>query len=91
MPKKKDDPWRGTGRTTGLILTAIGNALLNPGKVVLFVDHAMMTRDHSRKMQESVEEIIASLGLRLRVRRRVKNSLGILSLVPPKIPDWMAR
>ena len=33
------DPKRATGRTTGLMLQAIGKAIENPGKEVEFIDH----------------------------------------------------
>jgi hypothetical protein len=36
---KQDDKNRGTGRTTGLILIAIGNSSLSRGEWVAFTDH----------------------------------------------------
>lgn len=37
--KDMHDPFRGSGRTTGLILQAISQALLSPGSKIIFRDH----------------------------------------------------
>ncbi len=69
MPKTTDDPARGTGRTTGLMLQAMANAILNPDQDVEFVDHAPASVESARLLEWCLKDHARALGLTLRVRR----------------------
>lgn len=81
------DPLRGTGRSTGLLLKAIGEALLNHCTWVEFVDHAHdatypATPQHAEMWLETFEHLHLQLGLRcMRVRTR-GSRIWIISLAP---------
>ena len=89
MPKKTriktDDPMRGTGRTTGLMLIAIGDALLHPGQWRRFQDHRPITAATAVLYSCPLGRLCAKLGLKMRVRRgamrRNGNVVEIMSLV----------
>jgi hypothetical protein len=84
-----DDPRRGTGRSTGLMLKAISEALLNHCTWVEFVDHAYdatypATPQHADMWLETIEMVCSELGLRsMRVRTR-GNRIWIISLAPTR-------
>lgn len=54
-----EDPLRGTGRTTGLMLVAIGKAMLAPDEWVEFVDHAPTCRWGRRELAKVVRMFCA--------------------------------
>lgn len=60
-PTKPDNPKRGTGRTTALMLHAIADALESPDQLVRFVDHAdhpvCMNRTYIRCIQDTVRRL----------------------------------
>jgi len=60
-----DDTMRGTGRTTGLMLKAIGEALRFPASEVEFKDHHRMTIDSAKKMRRDLQSMADRLGLRI--------------------------
>ena len=60
---------RGTGRTTGLMLQALGKALTACGKEVEFVDHTPHTYASAHAMQRRLTQIVSSLGLCMQVNR----------------------
>jgi len=64
-----DDLNRGTGRTTGLMLCALGNALLAPSTEVEFVDHWPQTHSVARELKQHLAHMAESLGLHIAVRR----------------------
>jgi len=66
---RKDDPLRGTGRTTALMLQAIAGALLRPNEFVPFKDHCpkgclATTRAHC----DTICHLIDLLGLSMTIR-----------------------
>ena len=63
-----DDPYRGTGRTTGLIFQAIGNAILARGPEVEVVDHYPHTRCSAEKIGKQIQTIVKAAGLLMDVR-----------------------
>ena len=63
-----DDKCRGTGRTTGLMLLALGNASLARGEYVPFVDHCEMSVGSARIHKECIELLAKKLGLDVDVR-----------------------
>jgi hypothetical protein len=64
---------RATGRTTALRLSAISEALSNPGKEIEFVDHYPHTfasaRDHAQTLRNVIERL-GLLNIRIWVRGR---------------------
>lgn len=77
-----DDPLRGTGRTTGLMLKAISEALLNHCTWVEFSDHHNQCREKAAMWVEVLEMLCGQLGLRdMRIRCR-GNQVWIISLAP---------
>jgi hypothetical protein len=64
-----DDPNRGTGRTTGLMLQALGNAALRRGAEVEFVDHWKHTYRAAGCMKRQLAAMVKTLGLLMDVRR----------------------
>ena len=65
-----DDPNRGTGRTTGLILMALGNAALARGKSVEFIDHCPHTRERACTWKEEIAAKAELLNLSMEVTRK---------------------
>ena len=53
-----EDPYRGTGRTTGLMLQTIGRAMLQPGDRVLFRDHHDNDQDAAIKHYRLARELV---------------------------------
>jgi hypothetical protein len=75
------DKQRGTGRTTGLILEAIGKAVQNRGKWVVFQDHAPMDRKKALEFAGTILTICHKLNL---MEMRIENnsqSVSIMSTV----------
>lgn len=65
MADNEDDPRRGTGRTTALVLSAISQALLIPDTEIAFCDHASM---HPVDLADHTRAIASLLGLKLLVQ-----------------------
>ncbi|WP_373648998.1 hypothetical protein [Schlesneria sp. DSM 10557] len=61
--KQPEDPKRGTGRTTALMLRTIASALEFPGQPVRFVDHAPAEGEHLNALAESLQGLIRQVGL----------------------------
>ena len=61
---------RGTGRTTGLMLRSVGDALLSPGKAVEFIDHAPMDARRARNLASAIRDTGVTFGLVLDVKVR---------------------
>jgi hypothetical protein len=59
----KHDPKRATGRTTGLMLQAIGKAVENPGTEVEFIDHHEQNHAQLQYCKERIESIAKQLNL----------------------------
>lgn len=76
-----DDPLRGTGRTTGLMLKAIGEALLSRCTWVEVADH--YPRDPTLLL-DTIELLCAQLGLQF-MRTRIRGErVYVISLAPVK-------
>jgi len=78
-----DDVNRGTGRTTGLMLCSLGNALLAHGVEVEFADHCTHTHSSAREWKPHVAHMAESLGLHIAVRRSGAR-LFVRSTLQPK-------
>ena len=59
----KNDPDRATGRTTGLVLQALGKAVENPGMEVEFIDHHEQNFAQLQYCKERIEKIAKQLNL----------------------------
>jgi hypothetical protein len=57
------DTNRATGRTTGLILQALGKAVENPGTEVEFIDHHAQNHAQLQFCKERIEKIAKQLNL----------------------------
>ena len=57
------DPKRATGRTTGLMLQALGKAVENPGTEVEFIDHHAQNRAQLQYCKKMIENIAKTLNL----------------------------
>jgi hypothetical protein len=57
------DPKRATGRTTGLMLQALGKAVENPGTEVEFIDHHAQNHAQLQYCKERIESIAKTLNL----------------------------
>ena len=73
------DPLRGTGRTTGLMMQAVGKALLNPCTWIEFVDHY---QGDSEQWLLMLEDFIACNGLELMKVERYRRRVWLISLAP---------
>jgi hypothetical protein len=62
------DPNRQTGRTTGLMLQALGNAALARGVEVEFIDHWPHTYSSAIRMGLQLRNMSKALGLLMDVR-----------------------
>lgn len=79
------DPLRGTGRTTGLMLQAVGKALLNPCTWIEFVDHYPR---NSFSWPTMLEEFMASNGLEHMKVEMHQRRVWLISLAPiTETPD----
>ena len=57
------DPKRATGRTTGLMLQALGKAVENPGTEVEFIDHHAQNHAQLQYCKKMIENIAKTLNL----------------------------
>ena len=62
------DTNRATGKTTGLMLQAIGKAIENPGMEVEFIDHHKQNFAQLQYCKERIEKIAKQLNLDVSVR-----------------------
>ena len=62
------DPKRATGRTTGLMLQALGKAVENPGTEVEFIDHREQNHAQLQMCKEMIERIAKQLNLDVSVK-----------------------
>jgi hypothetical protein len=63
-----DDPYRGTGRTTRLMVKAISDALQAGGEWVDFIDHCYTCRETARDFRDQIKGMCTSLDLKVRLR-----------------------
>lgn len=77
----KDDPLRGTGRTTGLMLLAIGGALTHQGQWVDFIDHFGRGFRHQRVFASRLRSLCQSLGLSCMDVKPLRNKVQIKSFL----------
>ena len=70
------DPKRATGRTTGLMLQAIGKAVENPGTEVEFIDHHAQNHTQLQLYKTKIELLAKTLNLDVSVNNwtRVDNN-----------------
>ena len=61
------DPKRATGRTTGLMLQALGEAVENPGKEVEFIDHHEQNHGQLQLYKTKIELLAKILNLDITV------------------------
>jgi hypothetical protein len=80
--KPYNDKMRGTGRSTGLILIALGTASLKPGKWIEFKDHQKHGRDGAMMWRERIYDIAGCLYLCVRVKTE-KSRVFVKSLMKP--------
>ena len=66
----KQDPKRATGRTTGLILQALGKAVENPGTEIEFINHNPQNVGQHQMCKERIENIAKQLNLDVSVEIR---------------------
>ena len=84
-PTMKNDLNRATGRTTGLMLQALGKAIENPGTEVEFIDHHEQNFAQRQYCKERIEKIAKQLNLDVsvnnwaRVRNNMETSSGLIS------------
>jgi len=64
-----NDEARGTGRTTGLMLRALGDALLDPGGEVEFCNHEPMGCADAQYAAGNIKHMAHRLGLSVAVQR----------------------
>ena len=57
------DPKRATGRTTGLMLQAIGKAIENPGTEIEFIDHHAQNHAQLQLCKTKIELLAKTLNL----------------------------
>ena len=71
----KNDPKRATGRTTGLMLQALGKAVENPGTEVEFIDHHHQNHAQLQMCKIRIQSIANKLKLDVSVDLRLKENL----------------
>ena len=69
------DPKRATGRTTGLMLQAIGKAVENPGTEVEFIDHHEQNHAQLQLCKTKIELLAKTLNLDVSVDLRLKENI----------------
>ena len=69
------DPKRATGRTTGLMLQALGKAVENPGTTVEFIDHHHQKQAQLQMCKIRIQSIANKLKLDVSVDLRLKENL----------------
>jgi hypothetical protein len=77
-----DDPLRGTGRSTGLMLKAISEAILNRCNWVRFNDHFVV--NDAGLWADVLEMLCAQLGLHYMQIRTRGSEVWIISLMPTR-------
>ena len=70
----KQDINRATGRTTGLMLQALGKAVENPGTGVEFIDHHAQNHAQLQYCKERIESIAKTLNLDVSVGLGLKEN-----------------
>ena len=73
-PTMKNDPKRETGRTTGLMLQTLGNAVENPGEEVEFFDHYKQNHAQLQLCKTKIELFAKTLNLDVSVDLRLKEN-----------------
>jgi hypothetical protein len=68
------DPKRATGRTTGLMLQALGKAVENSGTGVEFIDHHAQNHAQLQYCKERIESIAKTLNLDVSVGLGLKEN-----------------
>lgn len=76
----KNDPKRATGRTTGLMLQAIGKAIENPGTDVQFINHNPQNHAQHQMCKRQIELLAKTLNLDVSVDLKVKENLDDFGL-----------
>lgn len=71
----KNDTKRATGRTTGLMLQALGKAIENPGKEVEFIDHHPQNHAQLQIYKQQIELLAKTLNLDVTVGIKLKEYL----------------
>ena len=74
------DPKRATGRTTGLILQALGKAVENPGTEVEFIDHHAQNHAQLQLCKTKIKLLAETLNLDVSVDLKVKENLADFGL-----------
>ena len=69
------DPKRATGRTTGLMLQALGKAIENPGTTVVFIDHHAQNHAQLQLCKTKIKLLAETLNLDVSVDLRLKENL----------------
>lgn len=77
----KDEYNRGTGRTTGLILKAIGDALLNQGEWVEFIDHWPHTFERAENFAGLLQGTAGTLGIVVKTKCK-ERQVFVMSVMP---------
>ena len=73
-PTMKNDTKRETGRTTGLMLQTLGNAVENPGEEVEFIDHYKQNHAQLQLYKTKIELFAKTLNLDVSVDLRLKEN-----------------
>ena len=71
----KNDPKRATGRTLGLALQAIGEAVENPGTEVEFINHNKQNLGQHQQCKDQIEHLAKTLFLDVSVEIKLKKNL----------------
>lgn len=74
------DPKRATGRTTGLMLQAIGKAVQNPGTEIEFIDHHKQNHEQLQLYKTKIKLLAETLNLDVSVDLRLKKNLADFGL-----------
>lgn len=64
----KEDPSRGTGRTTALMMTVLAKASSSPGEWIEFHDHYQHWRNHAHIFAKTIKGLAKGTGLNYDVR-----------------------
>ena len=73
-PTMKNDTKRATGRTTGRILQALGNAVENPGEELEFIYHHKQNHAQLQLCKTKIELLAKTLNLDVSVVLRLKEN-----------------
>ena len=69
------DTKRATGRTTGLMLQALGEAVKNPGTEIEFIDHHAQNHTQLQLYKTKIELLAKTLNLDVSVDLRLKENI----------------